>query len=177
MHPSLSTYNSVWNIVILNIYLFALMLLIVRVQKRSYMSPRKTPLPSVFGFLSYGWAPVTEWLKQGTEEGVWSSRGFPGAGSATKILTANAADAGLIPVLGRAAGEGNAYPLLYSRLENAMDRGAWQDTVHGVAKSRTWLSHETTAAWSSRRSWIKGRGKGNGCRTLMGPNANLAVRP
>ena len=34
-------------------------------------------------------------------------------------------------------------PLTYSSLENSMDRGAWQATVHGVAKSQTrpeWLS-------------------------------------
>ena len=65
-----------------------------------------------------------------------STMGFAGV-LVVKTLPANAADAGLIPGLGRAAGEGNAYPLLYSRLENAMDRGAWQDTVHGVAKSWT----------------------------------------
>ena len=35
------------------------------------------------------------------------------------------------------AGEGNGYPLQCSCLENPMDRGAWQTTVHGVAKSRT----------------------------------------
>ena len=29
------------------------------------------------------------------------------------------------------------FPLQYSCLENPMDRGAWQATVHGVAKSRT----------------------------------------
>ena len=28
--------------------------------------------------------------------------------------------------------EGNGYPLQYSCLENAMDRGAWRTTVHGV---------------------------------------------
>ena len=31
--------------------------------------------------------------------------------------------------------------LQYSCLEDPMDRGAWQATVHGVAKSWTWLSH------------------------------------
>ena len=31
--------------------------------------------------------------------------------------------------------EGNGNPLQYSCLENAMDRGAWQATVHGVAES------------------------------------------
>ena len=35
-------------------------------------------------------------------------------------------------------------PLQYSGLENPMDRGAWQATVHGVAKSQTRLGDETT---------------------------------
>ena len=29
------------------------------------------------------------------------------------------------------------YPLQYSCLENSMDRGAWQASVHGVTKSQT----------------------------------------
>ena len=33
-------------------------------------------------------------------------------------------------------GEGNGTPLQYSCLENPMDRGAWQATVHGVARVR-----------------------------------------
>ena len=36
-------------------------------------------------------------------------------------------------------GEGNGNPLQYSCLENPMDRGTWQATVHGIAKSQTWL--------------------------------------
>ena len=32
-------------------------------------------------------------------------------------------------------GEGNGHPLQYSRLENSLDRGAWQATGHGVAQS------------------------------------------
>ena len=40
-------------------------------------------------------------------------------------------------------GEGNGTPLHYSCLENPMDGGAWWATVHGVAKSRTWLSDFT----------------------------------
>ena len=31
----------------------------------------------------------------------------------------------LIPGSGRSPGEGEVYPLQYSRLENSMDRGAW----------------------------------------------------
>ena len=41
------------------------------------------------------------------------------------------------------AGEGNGTPLQYSCLENPMDGGAWWAAVHGVAKSRTWLSDFT----------------------------------
>ena len=40
-------------------------------------------------------------------------------------------------------GEGNGTPLQYSCLENPMDRGAWEATVHGVANSRTRLSDFT----------------------------------
>ena len=39
--------------------------------------------------------------------------------------------------LGRSPGEGNGTPLQYSGLESAMDRGAWQATVHGVTESDT----------------------------------------
>ena len=39
--------------------------------------------------------------------------------------------------LGRSVGEGNGNPLQYSCLENPMDRGDWQVTVHRVAQSRT----------------------------------------
>ena len=51
-----------------------------------------------------------------------------------KNLPINARDMGLIPGTGRSAGDGNGYPLQYSCLGNPMDRGAWQATVHGVAK-------------------------------------------
>ena len=64
--------------------------------------------------------------------------GFPG-GSEVKTSASNAGDLGLIPGLGRSPGEENGNPFQYSCLENAMDRGAWQATVHGVAKSRTQL--------------------------------------
>ena len=44
---------------------------------------------------------------------------------------------GSFPGLGRSPGEGNDNPLQYSCLDNPMDRGAWQATVHGVTKSQT----------------------------------------
>ena len=37
-------------------------------------------------------------------------------------------------------GEGSGTPLQYSCLENPMGRGAWWASVHGVAKSWTWLN-------------------------------------
>ena len=43
----------------------------------------------------------------------------------------------LIPELGRSPGEGNGNPFQYFYLENFMDRGTWQATVHVVAKSWT----------------------------------------
>ena len=42
-----------------------------------------------------------------------------------------------VSMSGRSPGEGNGNPLQYSCLENPMDRGAWQDTVHGVAEADT----------------------------------------
>ena len=52
-----------------------------------------------------------------------------------KEFTYNVGDLGSIPGLGRSPGEGKGYPLQYSGLENSMDC-----IVHGVKKSRTWLS-------------------------------------
>ena len=42
--------------------------------------------------------------------------------------------------LGSSPGGGNDSPLQYYCLENPMDSGAWQATVHGITKSWTWLS-------------------------------------
>ena len=66
--------------------------------------------------------------------------GFP-CGWAGKEAACNAGDLGSIPGLARSPGEGNSNPLQYSCLENSLDRGAWQATVHGVTKSRTWLNN------------------------------------
>ena len=53
----------------------------------------------------------------------------------------DAVDMGSIPESGRSPGGGNGNPLQYSCLENPMDRGAWQATVHGVTKIQTQLSN------------------------------------
>ena len=47
---------------------------------------------------------------------------------------------GSIPGLGICPRKGNGNPLQYPCLGNPMDRGAWETTVHGVAKSQKRLS-------------------------------------
>ena len=70
------------------------------------------------------------------------SEDFPG-GSDDKESACGAGDQGSIPGSRRSPGEGNGNPLQYSCLENPMCGGAWQATVHGVAKSQTQLSDFT----------------------------------
>ena len=69
----------------------------------------------------------------------WSRerRGFP-AGSKVKNLLA-VQEPQKFPGSGRSPAGGHVNPLQYSCLENPKDRGAWQATVHRVAKSCTQL--------------------------------------
>ena len=64
--------------------------------------------------------------------------GFP-CSSVGKKSACSAEDPGSIPRSGRFPGEGNGNPLQYSCLENPMNRGACQATVHGVARVRHYL--------------------------------------
>ena len=68
-------------------------------------------------------------------------RGFPHS-SVSKESACNAGDPGSIPRSGRPPGEGNGNPFQYSCLENPMDGGAWQATVHGVARVEQELATE-----------------------------------
>ena len=61
------------------------------------------------------------------------------SGSDGKESACDTGDLILIPGPGRSPGEGNGNSLQYSCLEDSMDRGALQATVHGVEKSWTWL--------------------------------------
>ena len=54
-------------------------------------------------------------------------------------------DLGSNPGSGRSPGEGNGKLLQYGCMENSMDRGAWEATVHGIVKSRTRLSNFTSS--------------------------------
>ena len=65
--------------------------------------------------------------------------------------TGDLRDFGSIHGSGRSPGGGHGNSLQYSCLENPMDRGAWQATVHSVEKSRTWLRQLSTTAVSYLR--------------------------
>ena len=57
----------------------------------------------------------------------------------TSANTGDVRDVGLTPGSGRSPGRGHNNPFQYSYMENPMDRGDWQTTVHRVTKSRAQL--------------------------------------
>ena len=67
-------------------------------------------------------------------------RGFPGGLVKNPLTNAgDVRDVGLISGSGKSPGGGHGNPLQYSCLENPMDRGGWQATVHRLAQSWTRL--------------------------------------
>ena len=92
-----------------------------------------------------GLSPTFSFLKNGSTVNVQASQ----VALMVKNLPVNAGDvrdAGSIPGSGRSPRGGHSNPLQYSCLENPTYRGAWWATLHGVAKSWTWLK------WLSSRS-------------------------
>ena len=76
-------------------------------------------------------------------------------------LPPNAGHMGSIPGSRRSPGEENGNPFLYSCLENPMDRGNWQATVHGVAKESDTtyqlnnnINRESTSKWYSHQRTV-----------------------
>ena len=72
---------------------------------------------------------------------LYTISGFPGgtSGKESACQCRKYDRLGSFPGSGRSPGEGNGNPLQYSCLQNPMDRGAWQVTVHRVARRPTWL--------------------------------------
>ena len=76
------------------------------------------------------------------------------------ITIGNVRDVDLIPGSGRSPGGGRGHWPQYACLENAMDRGAWWATVHGVSRSPTrpkWLSPQALTCrrksrWNDKES-------------------------
>ena len=101
-------------------------------QSLSFLSSVSEDTPVSRRAVCWVWHP-TSFLYHGRLQSA-----FPG-GARGKEPSASAGDVGdavSIPGSGRSPGEGNGNPLHYS----CLDRGTWQATVHGVAKSRTRLS-------------------------------------
>ena len=76
---------------------------------------------------------------------VWGwFKDFPG-GSDSKDSACNMGGLGTIPGLGRSPRGGHGNPLMYSCLENSMDKAAWQAAVHGITKvGHEWALTPTT---------------------------------
>ena len=125
----------------------------------------KTSLPSWRSALLIEWGIMYQlilWMRKFSfPSGSLNTPGFPG-GAVVKNWPAsagNSRDVGSIPGSGRSPGEGNGSPLLYSCLQNSMDRRAWQTTVHGVTKSQTRLSDwEHTHILILTIKWINQKG-------------------
>ena len=106
-------------------------------------------------------------LRNGSQRfpAVYDLHGLPKVVLVVRNPPANAGDirdSGSIPGSGSSPGAQQSNLLQYSFLENPMDRGAWQATVHGVAKGQTrlkWLSmhtrdfHSRVASMSSQAMW------------------------
>ena len=73
---------------------------------------------------------------------------FPGSSVVKTLQWRRHRRLGLISGSGRSPGWGNGNPLQYSCQENSMDRRAWLATVHGVAKSWTWLGISRVRTWT-----------------------------
>ena len=76
----------------------------------------------------------------------------------------NAEDVGLIPGSERSPRGGHGNPLQDSCLENPMDRGEWQATVHRVAKNQTQLKCLSTQQHSKTTEMLQQKGKTNKIR-------------
>ena len=93
----------------------------------------------------------TEWVLTGLSKDVEASQ-------VVLILknppanTGDVRDSSSVPGSGRSLGRGHGCLLQYSCLENPMDRGTWQATVHRVAKSQTQLKQLSTHTHTIDRS-------------------------
>ena len=98
------------------------------------------------------------------------------SGSEGKDSACSAGDPGSSPGSGRCPREGNGKPLQYFCLENPMDRGAWQATVHGIARVGDDLASKPPSQKINDILYKPGQLKGkydmafSGSKTYMGPS-------
>ena len=117
--------------------------------------------PRILEWISYLFSRESSWPRNRTWVSCIAGRFFTNwairealGGAVVTIPPANAGDIrDSIPGLGRSPGEGNSNPLQYSCLRNAMDRGAWRATVHGITKKSdmTWWLNNSNWRWDPDR--------------------------
>ena len=86
---------------------------------------------------------MAQWSRTHLSMQETSPEGFLGSSNGEEF-TCNAGDLGLILGLGKSSGGGHGNPLHYSCLENPMDIGIQQTTVHSVAKHQMSLKQLST---------------------------------
>ena len=114
---------------------------------------------SFFKLINYFWLcwvfTVVQAFSSGGKQGfivvLLNAVTSPLCSSVSKASACNAGDLDSISRSGRSPGEGNGNPCHYSCLENPMDRGAWQATVHGVSKSWTRPKRVSTQSITEER--------------------------
>ena len=139
----------------------------------------------MYGFLTYALLMYehTQWFLKKTQ--AWyqtlplaSRVGFPG-GSDGKESTCHARDSSSIPGSGRSPGGVNGNPLQYPCLENSMDSGAWQVTVHRVTKRvrHDWVTntHTHTHTHSHQVAWHSAWFQRTGWHTCIWVSSNTYV--
>ena len=94
----------------------------------------------ILGWIAFLFSKGSSWPRDHTRISYITGRffateGFPGGSDRNPAMYVQCGRPGLTPGSGRSPGEGNGNPLQYSCLENSMDRGAWQVTIHGVTES------------------------------------------
>ena len=106
-------------------------------QRKELRGITSIPSPSLTHQMSYFSSQEDEWVRKDIDQLLCITLGFPD-GSVVKNPCTKAEDkrdTASMPELWWSPGEGNGNRVHYSCLENPMDRGAWQATVHGVAKT------------------------------------------
>ena len=103
-----------------------------------------------FKGLSRVFSSTTIWKHQfvGAQPSLWSNSQVATVVKNPPTNAGNVRKSGSIPGLEKYPGVGNGNPLHYSCLENPMDRGAWQPTVHRCTKSWTLLKQLSMHACS-----------------------------
>ena len=98
--------------------------------------------------------PRKKWLYEGWLQTLPSCKAGFSRSSSTQCALFIFYFAFMFPGSGRFPGEGNGNPIQYTCLENSMDWGAWQVTVHKVAKivKHNWATN--TFTFSSLVDWI-----------------------